>query len=63
MPSYHCEACDMAIEPPICAKCGSPLIHRVIKVKDEDVAVAECPKGCGKIKSPTCCNKDMKAQK
>tara|TARA_Y100000758_G_scaffold115772_1_gene81106 strand:+ start:413 stop:577 length:165 start_codon:yes stop_codon:yes gene_type:complete len=43
-----------------CAKCESDLVHDTITTADgRVVAVARCPDGCGKIKSPMCCGADM----
>ena len=40
--------------------CGVELVHESILTEDgETVQVSQCPKGCGKIKSPTCCGTDM----
>ena len=57
---YECTDCGMAVKNLTCGKCGAALQHRVIKnAEGQDVQVAECPKQCGKIKSPMCCGHDM----
>lgn len=58
---YECTECGMAVKGLACAKCGKPLIHKTIHKDDKKVHVSECPTGCGKIKSPTCCGHDMHA--
>lgn len=63
MLTYHCGSCDMTIKGMACGKCGMPLKHATIKNSEgRDVHVSECPKKCGKIKSPTCCGHDMKPE-
>jgi len=50
----------MEVENIKCGKCGAELEHKVLAKDDgSTVAVAECPTGCGKIKSPMCCGNDM----
>tara|TARA_B100001123_G_C14388774_1_gene661957 strand:- start:131 stop:295 length:165 start_codon:yes stop_codon:yes gene_type:complete len=45
-----------------CGSCGNELNHATIEKDDgTSVGVAQCPKGCGKIKSPMCCGHDMAA--
>lgn len=57
---YHCEKCGMGVKNLTCTKCNSPLKDGTVSTPDgKKVHVAECPKGCGKIKSPTCCQQDM----
>jgi len=42
-----------------CGKCNEPLIDDVIEVDGTRVQISKCPNGHGKIKSPSCCGKDM----
>lgn len=56
---YHCVDCDMSVTDLKCGKCGAPLVHDTLHVDGKTVAVAKCPKDCGKIKSPQCCGHDM----
>jgi hypothetical protein len=60
MADYECCDCGMGVKGIICASCGSELEHASL-VKDDgsEVQVSQCPKGCGKIKSPMCCGHDM----
>jgi len=45
-----------------CGKCGSELEYKELTTAEGNtVGVSECPKGCGKIKSPMCCGHDMAA--
>jgi len=60
MIQYSCASCGMAVVGMKCAKCGNDLVHDTITTADgRVVAVARCPEGCGKIKSPMCCGTDM----
>ena len=60
MAKYECEHCGMGVEDLKCAKCGKSLVHDHITTDDgSKVAVAKCPDGHGKIKSPMCCGHDM----
>ena len=64
MSHYECCDCGMSVKGLACGKCGSPLKDGTIKnAKGEIVQVSECPKKCGKIKSPMCCGHDMKFAK
>jgi len=46
-----------------CAKCGESLVHdHITKDDGTKVAIAKCPSGCGKIKSPMCCGHDMSCE-
>jgi hypothetical protein len=55
-----CDKCGMGVKGLTCAKCNTALVKDAIKTeKGQQVQVAKCPKGCGKIKSPTCCGHDM----
>ena len=57
---YHCEKCGMGVKGMKCAKCDTALVDTSITTKEgKKVQVAKCPKGCGMIKSPTCCAQDM----
>jgi len=43
-----------------CGKCGTELEFAALNRPDgTSVNVLECPKGCGRIKSPTCHGQDM----
>ena len=56
-----CNQCGMGVKGLTCSKCNTPLVKDVVtKDSGEKIQVAKCPKGCGMIKSPTCCNQDMK---
>jgi hypothetical protein len=60
MIQYSCASCGMGVVGMKCAKCNSDLVHDTITTADgRVVAVARCPEGCGKIKSPMCCGTDM----
>jgi hypothetical protein len=62
MSTYTCSNCDYEIGGINCGKCGSELEYKVFTKDDgSSVNVSECPDGCGKIKSPTCCGDDMVA--
>jgi hypothetical protein len=57
---YSCEKCGMSVKGMQCGKCGEALVHDTLTKPDgSTVAVAKCPSGCGKIKSPMCCASDM----
>ncbi|MDX1900635.1 MAG: hypothetical protein SFW66_01360 [Gammaproteobacteria bacterium] len=57
---YQCEKCGMGVKGLTCSKCNAALVKDTITTKSgEKVQVAKCPKGCGMIKSPTCCGHDM----
>lgn len=60
MKTYACDKCEMEIKCPICAKCDTPLEEKVVDKHGTKIKVAECPKCHGKIKSPQCCDGDMK---
>ena len=50
----------MGLEDLKCAKCGTSLAHdHLTKDDGTQVAIAKCPEGHGKIKSPMCCGHDM----
>ena len=59
MATYECSECGMAVNAE-CAKCDAPLVNdmRTIDV-GKQVQISKCPNDHGKIKSPTCCGKDM----
>jgi len=43
-----------------CADCNEPLVNDTLELDDgRKVQISRCPKCEGKIKSPTCCGKDM----
>ena len=55
-----CNHCGMEVKGFTCNKCNTALVEDFIATKDgQRVQVAKCPNGCGMIKSPTCCGKDM----
>ena len=63
MSDYVCEHCGMGVPGLKCVKCGSDLVHDHITKDDGTmVAVARCPDGHGKIKSPMCCGHDMNCE-
>lgn len=63
MTTYECNDCGMGVKGLTCCKCGAALKHATIKdAHGKEVHVSECPKKCGKIKSPMCCGHDMKAK-
>ena len=60
MANYSCEHCGMGVSGMNCAKCGKELEHdHLTKDDGTKVAIAKCPEGHGKIKSPMCCGHDM----
>ena len=59
MEQFECEKCGMAVKGLTCAKCGKELEHKVLDKESGKVGVCACPNGCGQIKSPQCCGKDM----
>ena len=60
MAKYECDHCGMGLEDLKCAKCGISLEHdHLTKDDGTQVAIAKCPEGHGKIKSPMCCGHDM----
>ena len=63
MSTYQCNSCNMGINDLSCSKCNTTLQHDIIEVNGDAVAVAKCPKGCGMIKSPQCCGRDMTPEK
>ena len=58
MATYECSICGMSVNA-TCGKCNEPLIDDTIDVDGSEVQVSKCPNGHGKIKSPSCCGKDM----
>ena len=63
MAKYECEHCGMGVADMKCAKCGESLEHdHLTKDDGTKVAIAKCPLGCGKIKSPMCCGHDMSCE-
>ena len=64
MSHYECCDCGMSVKGLTCGKCGAELKHTSIKdAHGKEVQVSECPKKCGKIKSPMCCGHDMTVKK
>lgn len=59
-----CKQCGMGVKGLKCAKCNADLVSDTITKKDsgEKIAVAKCPKGCGMIASPKCCNHTMEVK-
>jgi len=56
----HCDKCGMGVKGLTCSKCNTSLVQdKITTDKGTAVQVAKCPKGCGMIKSPTCCGQDM----
>jgi hypothetical protein len=60
MHGLSCEKCGMKVKHLHCGKCGAPLEHKTVELAGKKTGLCECPKGCGKIKSPQCCGQDMK---
>ena len=58
MATYECSICGMSVNA-TCGKCNEPLVDDIIDVDGSEVQVSKCPNGHGKIKSPSCCGKDM----
>ena len=59
MATYECSECGMAVNA-ACAKCDAPLVNDMLTIDDgKQVQISKCPNDHGKIKSPTCCGKDM----
>ena len=58
MATYECSICGMSVNA-TCGKCNEPLVDDTIDVNGSEVQVSKCPNGHGKIKSPSCCGKDM----
>ncbi len=58
MATYECSICGMSVNA-TCGKCNEPLVDDTIDVDGTEVQVSKCPNGHGKIKSPSCCGKDM----
>lgn len=62
MATYTCDKCGMSVNM-TCATCGAQLAHDSISKDDgTSVAIAKCPNGDGKVKSPLCCGQDMSCQ-
>ena len=58
-----CGKCGMVVKGLTCGKCHSALVEgTVVGTNNEKIKVAKCPAGCGQIKSPTCCGKDMECR-
>ena len=59
MATYECGKCGMAVNT-TCAKCDVPLVDACLEIGDgKSVQIAKCPICEGKIKSPSCCGKEM----
>lgn len=58
---YECQQCGMGVKGLTCSKCGKHLVSKTVMVNNKEVQVAECPSGCGRIKSPMCCGQDMQS--
>ena len=58
MATYECSICGMSVNA-TCGKCNEPLVDDTIDVEGSEVQVSKCPNDHGKIKSPSCCGKDM----
>ena len=58
MATYECSICGMSVNA-TCGKCNEPLVDDTIDVEGSEVQVSKCPNNHGKIKSPSCCGKDM----
>ena len=58
MATYECSICGMSVNA-TCGKCNESLVDDTIDVDGSEVQVSKCPNGRGKIKSPSCCGKDM----
>ncbi len=54
-----CNKCGMGVKGLTCSKCDAGLVSGTVEKNGNTIQVAKCPKGCGMIKSPTCCNQDM----
>ena len=55
MAEYKCDHCGMGVSGMNCVKCGKELLHDHLTKDDvTQVAIAKCPEGHGKIKSPMC---------
>ena len=60
MAEYKCDHCGMGVSGMNCVKCGKELLHDHLTKDDvTQVAIAKCPEGHGKIKSPMCWGHDM----
>lgn len=56
----ECKSCGMGVKGLCCAKCDAELVSDAVRNdKGEEIKVAKCPNGCGMIKSPSCCGRDM----
>ena len=58
MATYECSICGMSVNA-TCGKCNEPLVDDTIDVDGSEVQVSKRPNDHGKIKSPSCCGKDM----
>ena len=54
MAKYECNSCGMSVNTS-CGNCDTDLVNGSLELEDgSSVQIAECPEGCGKIKSPLC---------
>ncbi|PPR46599.1 MAG: hypothetical protein CFH19_01127 [Alphaproteobacteria bacterium MarineAlpha5_Bin9] len=58
MATYECLQCGMSVNA-TCAKCNAELINDNIQIENSTIQVSKCPNDHGKIKSPSCCGKEM----
>ena len=59
MSTYECSICGMSVNA-TCGKCNAPLVDDILKKDDgSEVQISKCPNDHGKIKSPSCCGKEM----
>jgi len=59
MATYECSNCGMSVNA-TCGKCNDPLVDDILKKDDgSEVQISKCPNDHGKIKSPSCCGKEM----
>jgi hypothetical protein len=56
---YECQKCGMGVKNLTCGKCDTPLKDGYTTIQGEQIHIVKCPKGCGMIKSPVCCERDM----
>ncbi len=57
---YSCD-CGMSVNVS-CGECDDEMKHAIIEKDGKKIQVTECNEGCGKIKSPMCCGRDMKPE-
>ena len=60
MAAFECPKCGMSVGTITCGKCDKELVFDTLKLDGgQEVHIATCPDGHGKIKSPMCCGEDM----